>query len=699
MEYSIGNFWQAHLSAVQPQQLAKTMTGWAAHHERLDSYVEAGLALRSDKSSLSQPVWLIAAPGAVGKSTLAREICSVTHAVYVDLAAAATVAGNYLTGGLVNAGLLSAWQAGTTTLLIDALDEARLRVTQASFEDFLSDVAQIARGRSLPVILLGRVGIVEEARKYLDDHCGLPSPVFDIELFDLDQAQAFVWSALGRLAKLNLASTGRMAYPHLVSAMKQHANIYRGAIKDFVNHLAEATSKDGQQFVGYAPVLDAVATVIAAETNVAKVANAVEAVLAGKVLTGVTREIMERESKKVASQVAATVPGLSIDGLYGSEEQLERLASLLFHIGKPASLPAGLPAHAISPYEEAVESLLPQHPFLDGNDPPSPSSAVFGAFIVAASLRSAHTNVVRSAERYAQTGAHAPNPFLLDFYKADVASDSSSIPAAHVGLLYESLQAKTSAGEVARLSAEGEAEGKTLDLDMALVSTETGNLSDESAFTVVVDGPLKFGRRVSGINIDAENADVEIGDGGQLEMIAPINIRASSLILTCDQMVVKPDPSPGARDQVVLLEAAEALADISRGAPLVRQGAQLLVSWPGNNGYPWSNFASQGREDDDPRMADAQRALRRLCISFRSHSKGQLARYVGKVEHFRMTKGDLGVALREKLLEDKVLSIAGTMYILDPDALGATVGLSFQDLQLKRYPVATNAYLSGLLAG
>lgn len=699
MKYSIGDFWQTYLSAVQPQQVTQSMTGWTAQCDQLDSYVEANLVLRSDKSTLSQPVWLIAAPGAVGKSTLAKEICSVTRAVYVDLAAAATVAGNYLTGGLVNAGLLAAWQAEATTLLIDALDEARLRVTQASFEDFLRDVAQIARGRSLPVILLGRIGIVEEAKKYLDEQCGLSSPIFDIELFDIDQAQAFVWSALGRLAKLNLASSSHLAYPHLASAMQQHANVYRSAIKEFVEHLAEATSKDGRQFVGYAPVLDAVATVIAAESNVARVANAVEAVLAGKVLTGVTHEIMERESKKVANQVSAAVPGLALDGLYGSEEQLERLASLLFQVGKQVPLPSGLPANAISAYEEAVESLLPQHPFLDSLDPPSPSSAVFGAFIVAASLRNTDTTIVRSAERYAQMGAHAPNPFLLDFYKAAVASESSRIPAAHVGLLYESLQAKTSVGQVARLSVEGGYAGEELDLDMALVSTETGSLSDESVFTVVVDGPLKFGRRVSGINIDAENADVEIGGGGQLEMVAPISIRSRSLILTCDQMVVKPDMSPGAQDQVVLLEAAEALTDISRGAPIVRQGAELLVSWPGNSGYPWSNFASKTGEDDEAQIADAQRALRRLCISFRSHSKGQLARYVGKVEHFRMTKGDLGVALRKKLLEDKVLSISGTMYILDPDALGAKVGLSFQDLKLKQYPAATNAYLSSLLTG
>lgn len=696
MRYSIRDFWQQRLSAVRPQPLDKSLTGWAADCEQLDSFVEPSIALRSEQPLLDQPIWLIAAPGAVGKSTLAKQICSVTSAVYVDLAAAATVAGNYLTGGLVNAGLLSAWQAGTTTLLIDALDEARLRVTQASFEDFLSDVAKISHGRSLPVILLGRVGIVEEARKYLEDCCGLSAPVFDIELFDLNLAQAFVFSALERLGKLKIASSDQLVYPHLVGAMRQHADVYREAIKVFVNHLAEATRTDGKQFVGYAPVLDAVATVIAAETNVAKVASAVEAVLTGRVLTGVTREIIEREAKKVANQVAATVQGLSTDGLYGPEEQLERLASLLFNTGEPVSLPASLPAHAVSPYEEAVASLLPQHPFLDGNVPASPSNAVFGAFIMAASLQSPNSSIVRSAERYAQMG-HVPNPFLLDFYKTEVTSATSMIPAAHVGLLYESLQAKASAGEVARLSAEGEAGLEMLDLDMALVSVDSGLLSNESTFSVVVNGPLKFGRRVSGINVDTENADVEIGGGGQLEMVAPVNVRARSLILICDQMVVKPDPSFGARDQVVLLETAEALTDISRGSPLVRQGVALLVSWPGNNSYPWSTFASHGREDDDPRMADAQRALRRLCMSFRSHSKGQLARYVGKVEHFRMTKGDLGLRLRQKLMEDKVLSISAQMYILDPDALGAVVGISFQDLKLKRYSVAVNSYLADLL--
>jgi hypothetical protein len=126
------------------------MAGWSIKVAPNTSFVEAELDLREGYDDLETPIWFVAAPGAVGKSTLAKAISARTGAVYLDLAKAETVAGNYLTGGLVKNRLLDAWQANQATLLIDALDEARLRVTQSSFEDFLKDVETLARGRSLP---------------------------------------------------------------------------------------------------------------------------------------------------------------------------------------------------------------------------------------------------------------------------------------------------------------------------------------------------------------------------------------------------------------------------------------------------------------------------------------------------------------------------------------------------------------------
>ena len=204
---------------------------------------------------------------------------------------------------------------------------------------------------------------------------------------------------------------------------------------------------------------------------------------------------------------------------------------------------------------------------------------------------------------------------------------------------------------------------------------------------------------MSGVSIDAEGTDVELGEGGQLELVAPISLRARTLFLNCSELVVKPDHTSGAVDQTVFLEATEALADAGLRPPLLRSEVKLQVAWPESKAYPWTPFASDGGEDPDPRIAEVQRALRRLCISFRSHSKGRLARYRGKVEHFRMTKGALGIALRERLVADKVLSLEGAMYFLEPDLLGSKVGIGFQDLKLKHYPPKSRAYLQEILAG
>lgn len=689
MEYAIENFWRRRLARVAPQAASKSLRGWSHSVGHAPSFVEASLSLRAAFSDLSQSVWMVAAPGAVGKSTLAREICAATNAVYLDLAAADTVAGNYVVGGLVNAGLWDAWQAETTTLLVDALDEARLRVTQSSFEDFLVDVANVAATRSIPIVLLGRVGIVEEAWTILNDRSSLSPPIFDIELFHADQAKSFVLSALNRLATLEERTAGRNAYPHLADSLRAHASVYAEAVRFVVDDLTKTTSADGRQFAGYAPVLEAVATVIASESNPAKIGEAMKSILQGQVLGRVTSEVMLREAGKLAAQLSASLPGLSTDGLYGPAEQLARLASLVLGSGTP-KIPQSLPPEAVAAYEAAVQSLLPQHPFLDSKEP-KPSGAVFAASILAAALTGEDSDVARAAERVAGGGPNTPNPFLLEFYR-EATGQGRNLPASHVGLLYASLEATAGAGDVARLSAEGD---DALEIEMSLVQGD--GCEKRYEFTTGAGGTLRFGRRVSGVNVDAETTDIEIGEGTQVEMVAPISIRARTLFLNCTELVVKTDHATSV-DPIASLEAVEALTDAGLRPPVLRAGAKLQVTWPDAKIYPWTPFASDVGEDPDPRMADAQRALRRLCISFRSHSKGRLARYKGKVEHFRMTKGVLGDTLRESLLADKVLTLEGPMYFLNPDALGQVVGIGFQDLKLKNYSSKSREYLRDVLA-
>lgn len=142
-DYTIQDFCRQRLPVTRVLD-APLVKGWSFEFEGLKTFKEAPLTLSTelnDGQPQSSALLLVSAPGAVGKSTLARQIAFATGAVYLDLARADPVGGNTISGGLVRSGLYPAWEAQTTTVLVDGLDEGRMRVTREAFEAFLQDVA------------------------------------------------------------------------------------------------------------------------------------------------------------------------------------------------------------------------------------------------------------------------------------------------------------------------------------------------------------------------------------------------------------------------------------------------------------------------------------------------------------------------------------------------------------------------------
>ncbi|WP_339465581.1 hypothetical protein [Pseudomonas lurida] len=685
MDYSFSDFWSTHLASVKKRENLPDLPGWYADLQPMPSFVPANVVPREGFSDLSQSVWLIAAPGAVGKSTLAKEICALTGAVYLDLAEASTVAGNYLIGGLVYTDLLAAWSAGTTTIVIDALDEARLRVTQSGFEDFLADVAKVATKGSSPIVLLGRVGIIEEAWLLINENSGVAAPIFDIEFFDTKQAKSFV---MARLTSLSTATQeGAVEYPHLSSSLTNHAKVYDEAVSEVISGISTLSQADADRFVGYAPVLDAVAKVIAAEHNPARINEDMRRVLEGEVLTSLASEILVREAGKLTSQLKNAHPDFP-EGLYTPDEQLHRLACKMLNLPAPPVQDAVAQKH-VAVYEHAVKNLLPQHPFLNG-DGKGASSSVFEAAIIAAALKNGIKNVRESAEKYISSAMHTANPFLFDFYLA-FDDGLETAPAEHLGFLFDSVVSKATTGDKVRLYvSEGDDEGVITEI---AVERNSGR-SNTYFLNSPAGGLITLGRKVSGVLIDCEHASVQLGLGGQLELISPTIVQCQQLYLVCDQVVVKTDPK--SLEEVVLLEAQGLVAGNSVSAPIVRPKAIFRVSWPGSEAYPWTSFNVTDGYGEASHVSEGLRTLRRLVMAFRSHSKGQLARFRDKIDHFRMLKGRIGEALLQKLIEDGIIWAEGPMYCLDANALGAKVGISFQDAQAKEYSQKTKDYLADL---
>jgi hypothetical protein len=273
------------------------------------------------------------------------------------------------------------------------------------------------------------------------------------------------------------------------------------------------------------------------------------------------------------------------------------------------------------------------------------------------------------------------------------------VPPEHVVALYESVRARASAKEILRLNVEGDEEKETADVEIQVSDGSTLRPDRRILVRTSQAGSLKFGRQVNGVFVDAPQLDAVIGSGAPVELVAPVSMNVSRLTFDCPELaVVRGDATLGNEESAAVLEANQLVESRIVGAPTVRKGVEFSVSWPGANVYPWVQFAFVAGPPMPANLHDALLRLRKLVMAFRSHSRGRLARFKDKIEHSRMTKGQIGVAIRNKLLKDGILAIEGEMYYLSPNALGATVGATYQDLNFKRFNDRVREYVAAIIA-
>ena len=139
-------------------------------------FIPPDVALSEGDLANSQ-VLIIGAPGAVGKSTLARALSSRRGALIWDLAEAEEVGFGSLDAMLehtMQSGLKSdflEWMSeGMQFIIIDALDEGRIKVTENSFLRLLENISRLAKdAKASCFVLLGRTQIAESVWLNLTD--------------------------------------------------------------------------------------------------------------------------------------------------------------------------------------------------------------------------------------------------------------------------------------------------------------------------------------------------------------------------------------------------------------------------------------------------------------------------------------------------------------------------------------------------
>ena len=307
--YTIDSFWKDRLEEASPTGRATLIQGWSFQDVGLDTFKEAPLTLSDEVGVNDTPtessLLLVSAPGAVGKTTLARQIAFSTGSVYIDLSEAAPVGANTLIGGIANCGLYQDWVDGSVAVLIDGLDEARLKVTQEAFDAFLSDVATQSANRRMPTVLFGRTGAIVHAWLVLTETVE-NMPILEIGYYGSEEAIEFAVASL-RAAK----------------ADHRFQDVERTAVSLLLQQLREQTANEGSRFAGYAPVLHAVAKQVESESDpqalIARINRGEEPVT----LQSISSALLEREQNKL--RTLQLEDATLVDRLYSSDEQLARL--------------------------------------------------------------------------------------------------------------------------------------------------------------------------------------------------------------------------------------------------------------------------------------------------------------------------------------------------------------------------------------
>ena len=253
-----------------PQLQGAPLAGWETSPSCPNPIVEPRMHYAPGMPSAAESkIILVAAPGAVGKSALARHLAAQYNHVLVDLAETGPVGEHFVAGGLFRAygaRAVEDLEAGKAGLIFDALDEARLRVTTEAFEAFLRDLADLGRmPNTRPILIFGRTATVEAAWLAFTE-AATRATISEINFFNASEAKRFIDGYVATLDKEGAIARHRPAYEkrrdelldklsrdttHATGSVKfdGYAPAFAGRVKGFIGSLqfrdAYGTGKQG----------------------------------------------------------------------------------------------------------------------------------------------------------------------------------------------------------------------------------------------------------------------------------------------------------------------------------------------------------------------------------------------------------------------------------------------------------------------
>lgn len=487
--------------------------------------------LRPIYSEIDSRVILFSAPGAVGKTALAKHIAYKYGGLYWNVALK-PIGGTSFAGEITHAvgvgrgaqqdELYRKLKCGESLFILDSFDEAALISRRDGIKDFVSEIGEILSDATAPsIIMTART----EMAQFICNVCkeiGLKISCYEIDYFEELEAPRFITEYL-KFNKIPLTPKQIKNVDEYINEIKQHLGM----------------ENNPRTFIGYAQVLSILARQIEVEYKVNSKLKDLSALVQSQdnhsLIYDIIQELILREQRKLdqfKSSIRHKYIPLNkeyvVDSLYCKQEQLIRLQFLVSTNSVDTiaiddyTICAELLPEDKSPYLELLKDWLPQHVFLCNNK----VMPIFCDYLLAESLLNSDLEIF--AEEYQ---SKLPTRVFMDCY---LSLNDNCVKSEHIYYLDLAFSSQVDTGSTAYsdigctdIDEESPDDNLTLYLSLTSATPEK-----ESSLSIKIiremNSPICLCR--------AENMSVTV-DGKVIlapSFLTDVTIRKSSI--ECDQL-------------------------------------------------------------------------------------------------------------------------------------------------------------------
>lgn len=610
------------------------------------SYVEPEFIESSNGYILSPKFIIFSAPGATGKSALAKHISYTGNGVYWDLPD--NKIAEYSFQGAISEAVgfdkmsdfIKSIVDGESLLIIDAFDEAEAGSGRSGVEFFLRDLnAVTSKSTTTCAILMARTESAIFIKQFFEKN-NIKYKHYEIGYFKEYNSKTYIEN---RIKKARIEITP----------------VVKSCIDEQFNEIHRIFPGDNaKEFLGYAPVLDALAASYSEERNTA---NLLKETASGdkncQLMVKILNHLIDREREKFIKALNNKFSELKVDinseNIYKKEEQLNRiLGKLLFDDTSILSdIDDAVPTEYRDEYLEVVNAQLPQHPFIfskeeNGNICYEFTGPAFRDYAIAFGLAGQELNELVRAFLM-DNHKYCPSQMLIEFYEL---FSENKISGKDIPLMYNSFRAHARLGDSVSLNISGTED--ECYADFTLHREDNSELLSQFFLNDSKEGI--YINQISNCCIDFAGK-VYVGNSSSEARINN-SIIVSDELIWCSEHVLIEAYSPGVCDIVVNIFSSS--SNVSPRFELKVDKKENLRISSNNIGAYYKLFPYQkdiDLETENNNFEFFANVVRRIFGCLRSHSKDTPARKMDFIDNRIINHNDVKKAILNFLIKEHIL--------------------------------------------